>query len=156
MPGIRPPGPVAPRFWEKVIVKSDDECWPWKAFANKGYGRFKLDGSQKQAHRVAYLLTFGAFDKSLLVCHKCDNGLCCNPDHLFLGTPSDNNRDRMMKGRSTGGGQMKVLKPEMIAKIRNIYGCGERGKIKLISEELSIERHVVSRVIHREGAYHGT
>ncbi len=54
------------------------------------------------AHRVAYTLAFGPIQPRMVVCHRCDNGLCCNPAHLFLGTAGDNSRDMMAKGRGRG------------------------------------------------------
>lgn len=52
-----------------------------------------------KAHRASYILAYGNFDKNLLVCHKCDTPLCVNPEHLFLGTHSDNIADRDKKSR---------------------------------------------------------
>ena len=100
MPGIRKPGPIAPRFWRKVDIKGVDECWLWLAsFGFRDYGKFKLNGTYVAAHRIAYELTFGPIEKGKIICHKCDNPSCCNPYHLFQGTQSDNNADKYRKGR---------------------------------------------------------
>lgn len=91
------------RFWQKVNIGSEDSCWEWKAAkTDRGYGSFWLNGSNHRAHRISYILAYGKFDINLCVCHKCDNPGCVNPNHLFLGTESDNNKDRANKGRSVG------------------------------------------------------
>lgn len=93
--------PIANRFWGKV-QKTDDlfSCWEWVGTRSKrGYGYVATRGHSKLAHRVAFTLTYGAFDPTLNVLHRCDNPSCCRPSHLFLGTPFDNMRDMMVKGR---------------------------------------------------------
>lgn len=93
---------IMKRFWNKVEIKSEDECWPWKAGrANKldtkdgNYGMFwnKNKSRMENAHRVAYRLTYGEFDENKLVCHRCDNPPCCNPKHLYLGDKGTNAAD---------------------------------------------------------------
>lgn len=84
------------RFWSKVDIKNDDECWEWKAAKYgkyAGYGYFWLDDRMQRAHRVAYKLTYGDFDESKLICHKCDNPGCCNPKHLYIGDKGTNATD---------------------------------------------------------------
>ncbi len=91
------------RFWSKVTEKGLDECWLWNA-AVTGSGRphIHLKKLRKNfvASRIAYFLMFGPFPKRLFACHKCDNPLCVNPYHLFLGTAKDNQQDMSRKGRS--------------------------------------------------------
>lgn len=67
---------------------------------DKGYGRIQRRQKELKAHRVSWEQTFGPIPEGLCVLHKCDNRKCVNPDHLWLGTRSDNNKDRMLKGRS--------------------------------------------------------
>lgn len=89
------------RFWSKVRIFLPSECWEWQCGRNsQGYGAFKLWGRQLPAHRVAYALTHTSTPSDLWVCHRCDNPPCCNPLHLFLGTPFDNTSDMMAKGRN--------------------------------------------------------
>lgn len=93
------------RFIARVDRRGDDECWPWTGPTNRGgYGRMLwIDGRQHGAHRIAFELAFGWTLESGVVCHSCDNPICCNPHHLWLGTVADNNKDRAIKGRSCVG-----------------------------------------------------
>ena len=88
------------RFWDKVDIRGEDDCWPWLAFKDfKGYGSFSLGGKTARAHRVAYSLSHGPTLGRMHVLHRCDNPSCMNPNHLFLGTNTDNHADKEHKGR---------------------------------------------------------
>lgn len=94
------------RFWDKVLRVPGDYCWPWLAATMAGYGviRETYPGRQMlRAHRVSWEAHNGPIPEDLLVCHHCDNPICCNPDHLFLGTCADNHADRDAKGRQARG-----------------------------------------------------
>lgn len=102
IPGIRggsPQIPIENRLWK--YIKKTRGCWLWLAAKNKdGYGTITFKRVKHSSHRVVFELTYGAIPKGMCVCHKCDFTLCVNPDHLYLGTIADNNRDRARKGRS--------------------------------------------------------
>lgn len=77
------------------------DCWEYTGYrSNLGYGKFSL-GRDRQVfvHRLAYEIFVGPITGNLLVCHRCDNPPCFNPEHLFLGSQKDNLRDALAKGR---------------------------------------------------------
>jgi hypothetical protein len=82
-----------------------EDCWPWLAGRSMAYGRFNWveDGKSRteRAHRLAWWLAHGSMPpEGMCVCHACDNPICCNPHHLFLGTRADNMQDMARKGRA--------------------------------------------------------
>lgn len=85
------------------IVKTESGCWEWiKGVNSKGYGVTCYNGKQCKSHRLIYTLIKGEIPDGLYCCHTCDNRLCCNPEHIFLGTSKDNMLDASNKGRLKG------------------------------------------------------
>jgi hypothetical protein len=87
------------RFYEKVAYGLG-ECWYWVGFRNHlGYGVL----GRHRAHRASWRLHIGPIPAGLMVLHSCDVRCCVNPEHLFLGTQTDNMRDMVAKGRHRTG-----------------------------------------------------
>jgi hypothetical protein len=96
-------------FAERSVVNPVTGCHEWVSpVLQSGYGVLKHRQKQWKAHRFLWTFRNGPIPDGMLVCHKCDNRRCINPDHLFLGTTQDNVDDKMKKGR------FKLLRGEQI------------------------------------------
>jgi hypothetical protein len=129
------------RFWSKVNKDSGrywngTPCWEWTACIVGRYGGFCVERKILRAHRVAYELCVAPIPEGLKALHHCDNPICVNPAHLFLGTTSDNALDAVQKGRQippkkrgmgirNGRGK---LTDEQVAEIRRRYRPRHNGK----------------------------
>jgi hypothetical protein len=88
-------------------------CWEWQLFIRRsGYGQMKFEGKTVDAHRVSYRCFHGEIAEGLFVCHRCDDKRCCNPEHLFLGTHSENLIDYRKKGGRLG--PRRKMTPDMV------------------------------------------
>jgi uncharacterized protein (DUF433 family) len=87
------------RFWNRIDIKSINECWEWKAYIKKdGYGTIGIGKKDYASHRISYYLTYNKDPNGMYVMHKCNNKKCCNPFHLELGTCSTNAKDAHRDG----------------------------------------------------------
>lgn len=118
--------------FESKFIKSDG-CWIWigclrgKAAEGNNYGSFKIGQTNYLAHRVSYTLYKGEIPEGLCVLHSCDNPLCVNPDHLSLGTHSQNMADMKNKSRGTNGeksyhNKLKAWQVKAIRFFKEYYG----------------------------------
>jgi hypothetical protein len=90
---------IEERFFEKVT--KTDSCWLWTgAISSTGYGSFRIGQKIVRTHRYSYLMHIGEIPQSFEVCHTCDVRACVNPEHLWVGTKSDNMKDMFAKGRN--------------------------------------------------------
>lgn len=148
------------KFWQKVQAGKSDECWEWQGRVGKnGYGVTYMHSHHLYAHRMAWVITNGPIEDGLHVLHKCDNPRCVNPDHLFLGTQADNNRDMHRKGRNAQPGgedhHRSRLTWEDVHTIRRRH-AEERVPNKELAEEYGVHLATITGVIanrtwHDEG-----
>jgi hypothetical protein len=119
---------TADRFWSRVNMGGDG-CWRWTgAVDTRGYGSVRIGGKLHRAHRVAYVLSFGAIPEGTghhgtVIMHTCDDRLCCNPAHLRIGSHVANMADMKAKSRRKGIGSgadngRAKLTPEQVTAIR--------------------------------------
>jgi hypothetical protein len=144
--------PLAQRFWEKVHCTKT--CWIWTGHQlPKGYGKISIGGDHGQmllAHRVSWELHNGPITDGLFVCHRCNNPSCVRPDHLYLGTNSENIRDAIRDGIVVGGSSLGEkngsarLTPGQVVDIRRM-----RNSEGLSLRELAVEYGVSVSAIHR-------
>jgi hypothetical protein len=154
---------LAERFWEKVDKSAGAEgCWLWTGatYTSTGYGQITIKKRPYGAHRISYLLHFGTIPDKLFVCHHCDNPLCINPSHLFLGTHADNMRDMNSKGRNgmtlhpelaLYGEQQKGAKltNSQVREIRKIYDQGDIGT-RPLAHQYGVSRSCIQFIIQRK------
>jgi hypothetical protein len=158
MPKARP---LEERFWEKVGICGESECWEWAGGKDElGYGAVYIStiaGKRRygRAHRVAYLLIYGEINEGLDVLHRCDNRACCNPAHLFTGTHQDNMQDRNQKGRQARGsknGRAKLSDADVI-NLRELYATGDYSTVEL-SARFGLSSTATEHVISGENWRH--
>lgn len=88
---------------KRGIVRSDmSPCWRWinKSFSSNGYGQLRVKGKEWNAHRYSYYLHNNCveIEKGKHICHRCDNKECSNPEHLYIGSPTENAKDVWNRG----------------------------------------------------------
>ena len=148
-------------FWKRVNKSTPDKCWDWTGSTNStGYGSLQYQGTARTAHRVAAYLSGMIktldvpIDKSVRasVLHKCDNRLCCNPNHFFIGNYSDNQKDCYTKSRrQQPKGELHAnakLTNQQAHQIRNAYANGATQM--QLAAEFQVSQRVISLIVRME------
>ena len=137
------------RFWEKVDIQGPDECWKWDTPARSGeYAAFWL-GENQQAHRVAFILSTDGYETlddipdGKVVKHVCDNKLCCNPEHLSLGTQSENLQEWVTRTRTPTD-----FSDDDVREIRRLYAETDMTH-QDIADVYGVSRPTVTRIVNR-------
>ena len=147
--GTRVRGTVEERFW-KHVDKSGD-CWTWTgSLKSEGYGRLGAGGKSGRylcAHRVSYEIHHGEIPEGMVVMHSCDNPACVNPNHLSVGTYSENTQQACDKGRmkslflSGEAHSGAVLTDDLVRKIRS-----SSLKNSQLAREIGCSQNIISSV----------
>lgn len=137
------------RFSEKYSVQPN-ECWEWKI--GNSHPSFLVDGKYTKASRYIWEKTHNVrLTRKEFVCHHCDNPLCVNPDHLFIGSQDDNMKDMAAKGRRWGrctgadNGRAKITQ-KIAQEIKALYAAGGVTQ-KKIADQFSISQPHVSEIV---------
>jgi hypothetical protein len=147
------------RFWAKVnkfgpihpVLKT--RCWLWTAGINKhGYGTFTVNGGYEFAHRMAWLITHGAWPRPCCL-HRCDVTSCVRPEHLFEGTRADNVHDMLDKGRQAYGvslgekhGKVKLADADVV-EIR-VKHAAKDGSYLSLAKHYGVTKGQIAHIVH--------
>lgn len=139
------------RFWESVSVRQIDECWNWRGRVVRGssgdYGKFSANGTYYVAHRVALFLATDVDPEELDVCHSCDNTLCCNPAHLWIGDARSNILDAVAKGRHARCKGNAKITQEVADEIRSYFSPRVRTR-KMAAKKFGVSVYLVDEVLY--------
>lgn len=137
------------RFILNVVNRKTDECWNWDHATNDVYGVATLDGKQQSAHRISWQIFYGEIPKDKIICHECDNQLCFNPYHLFIGTHEDNIMDKVNKRRQAKGESihMSKLTYENVKEIRRLYSTRKYKQYEL-AEMFGVNPSNISHIVN--------
>lgn len=157
----------AQAFWSHI--QKGPECWKWTGVTvNSGHGRW----GKRLAHRIVWERLRGPIPPGIVLCHRCDNPPCCNPEHIFLGTVADNNADKLAKGRQARGAahsaamrEFAAAHPERLARgeghgmskltsgvvirIRADYATGSHTQAGLAATH-NVARSLIGQIVRRE------
>ncbi len=151
---------ILKRFWNKVAIAEKEDCWEWLGcFLPNGYGAFQVNRKKCLSHRMAWEATYDQIPSGMSVCHRCDNRKCCNPHHLFLGTPKDNTHDMWSKGRhSVPSGESnpraKLTGAEVVQIFTAYHKSGESQQA--LAQQYKVTRSAIKGIVDRRRWTHVT
>jgi hypothetical protein len=140
--------PLETRFWAKVDTSGD--CWIWTASKDrKGYGQMLVNCKPHRAHRLSWILHNGEIPEGGHCLHHCDNPACVNPEHLYIGSHSDNMQDMVRRGRRShtkqkGSSHTRAILTE--EQVRDIKMRLSNETVRGIADSLGLKKHVISDI----------
>lgn len=142
------------RFLDKTKA-TETGCLIWQG-AIGSHGRYGICGAMGKgwlAHRLSYTIFVGEIPPNMNVCHTCDNGLCVNPEHLFLGTQRDNVHDMENKKRSNhpageNHGRAKLTENDVEhIRANHANGLSQRE----LATAFGVTKTTIARIVKRKG-----
>jgi len=131
------------KFHESYTKDTDSGCWNWDRCLTRGYGKFK----GFQAQRISWMIHKGHDPIGFYVLHTCDNRKCVNPDHLYLGTQSDNMKDMWRRKRREPNYGMRKHSQETIDKIRETHKTGDYSFAEL-GRMFGMNRSMIYKIVN--------
>lgn len=131
------------RLLAKVAVAGNG-CWEWTGARYwTGYGLIISNKVRYAAHRASYMLHVGGIPEGKVICHKCDNPACVNPDHLFLGTKAENSADMVNKQRSAAGERNSKAKLTE-AQAKEVLSLRQSGQsLRVVAERFGVSKKAI-------------
>lgn len=151
---VRPARPSSPsparaaiirsKFFSRVDFNAPNGCWIWTGLkSEKGYGLFYNGEKTRRATHYALSIEGIEVPKGMMACHKCDVSSCVNPDHLYVGTVTENNHDKILRGRPSG----KLSLSDVREILRDLHNM----KVSSLAEKYGVSSSAISRIKNGKG-----